>query len=344
MNLLVTGGAGYIGSHAVQQLLALGHRVVVIDDLFRGHRRALELLGLGTNSALQFVQGSITDTAAVEAAFSLARPDAVLHFAALAYVGESVDQPLRYADVNIGGLGCVLAACGRHNVSRLVFSSSCSTYGNPPAGMIPVPEGCPQAPVSPYGRTKLVGEWIIRDFAAAQRRANRPFACAFLRYFNVCGCDSSGLLGEDHTPESHLIPILMQVAMGQRPFAELFGTDYPTPDGTCVRDYVHVEDLIAAHILAIDKLAPGEERAYNVGIGRGYSVREIMDAARRVTGHPIPVREGPRRAGDAAMLFNDSRAVMSDLGWKPRHTDLDAIIRTAWTWFSRHPDGYRSSR
>jgi UDP-glucose-4-epimerase GalE len=344
MNLLVTGGAGYIGSHAVQQLLSLGHRVVVIDDLFRGHKRALELLGLGVDSALTFVHGSITDPAAVEAAFSVAKPDAVLHFAALAYVGESVDQPLRYADVNIAGLTRVLAACERHGVERLVFSSSCSTYGNPPEGMIPVPEHCPQSPVSPYGRTKLVGEWLIRDFAAAQRRAQRPFAYAFLRYFNVCGCDSSGLLGEDHTPESHLIPILMQVALGQRTHVDLFGTDYATPDGTCVRDYVHVEDLIAAHILAIGRLGPGEERSYNVGIGRGYSVREIIEAARRVTGHAIPVREGPRRAGDAAMLFNDSRAVMNDLGWKPRHTDLDAIIRTAWNWFSRYPDRYSTPR
>ena len=342
MNLIVTGGAGYIGSHAVQQLLRGGHTVVVVDNLFRGHRRPLELLGLGSNPALSFVEGSITDAAVVEAAFSKGKIDAVLHFAALAYVGESVDQPLEYVNANITGLSRVLEACARHGVERFVFSSSCSTYGNPPEGMIPVPETCPQDPVSPYGRSKLVGEWVIRDFATSRARAGKRFGFAFLRYFNVCGCDVSGLLGEDHTPESHLVPILMQVAMGQRSHIDLFGTDYPTPDGTCVRDYVHVEDLIAAHILAIEKLRPGDAKAYNVGIGRGYSVREIVEAARRVTGQPIPVKEGPRRAGDASMLYNDPRLVKSELGWNPVHTDIEQVIRSAWNWFSRHPQGYRT--
>ena len=324
MNLIVTGGAGYIGSHAVQQLLRGGHTVVVVDNLFRGHRRPLELLGLGSNPALSFVEGSITDAAVVEAAFSKCKIDAVLHFAALAYVGESVDQPLEYVNANITGLSRVLEACARHGVERFVFSSSCSTYGNPPEGMIPVPETCPQDPVSPYGRSKLVGEWVIRDFATSRARAGKRFGFAFLRYFNVCGCDVSGLLGEDHTPESHLVPILMQVAMGQRSHIDL------------------VEDLIAAHILAIEKLRPGDAKAYNVGIGRGYSVREIVEAARRVTGQPIPVKEGPRRAGDASMLYNDPRLVKSELGWNPVHTDIEQVIRSAWNWFSRHPQGYRT--
>jgi UDP-glucose 4-epimerase len=342
MNLLLTGGAGYIGSHAVKRLLDEGHRVVVLDNLFRGHRRSLELLGLGTNPALSFIQGDIADASDVEAAFAACRLDGVMHFAALAYVGESVDQPLRYVEANITGLSRVLEACERHRVPRLVFSSSCATYGNPPEGMVPVPESCPQSPVSPYGRSKLVGEWIIRDFAAAQERAGRPFSYAFLRYFNVCGCDPTGLLGEDHTPESHLIPVLMQVALGLKTHIDLFGTDYPTPDGTCVRDYVHVEDLVSAHVLAMNALRPGDRRAYNVGIGKGYSVREIIESARRVTGRPILVKEGPRRAGDASMLYNDPRSVRQELGWMPLHTDIDAIVRSAWNWFSAHPRGYES--
>jgi UDP-glucose-4-epimerase GalE len=341
MNLLVTGGAGYIGSHAVQRLLADGHRVVVLDNLFRGHSRALELLGLGSNPSLSFIRGDVANPEDVAAAFAVVPLDGVLHFAALAYVGESVEQPLRYANANITGLLRVLDACERHGVSRFVFSSSCSTYGNPPPGMIPVPENCPQSPVSPYGRTKLVGEWIIRDFAAAMRIAGKPFSFTFLRYFNVCGCDSSGLLGEDHTPESHIIPILMQVANGQRPHVELFGSDYPTPDGTCVRDYVYIEDLIAAHALALNNLQPGSEgRAFNVGIGKGYSVREIIEAARRVTGRPIPIKESSRRAGDAAMLFNDPSAIQSQLRWSPSVTSIDAMVQTAWAWFSKHPSGY----
>jgi UDP-glucose 4-epimerase len=352
MHILVTGGAGYIGSHAVKRLLSEGHRVTVLDNVFRGHRRALELLGLPAgaekSAALGFVQGSITDANAVQRAFTLqGTVDAVMHFAALAYVGESVDQPLQYYDANITGLVTVLDACTRHNVNRFVFSSSCSTYGNPPPGMVPVPENCPQAPVSPYGRSKLMGEWIIRDFANARARAGAECNICFLRYFNVCGCDSSGVLGEDHTPESHLVPILMQVALGQRSHIDLFGIDYDTPDGTCIRDYVHVDDLAQAHMLALDapRRDPREgsaQFAYNVGIGKGYSVREIIESARRVTGHAIPVKEGPRRAGDAAMLYNDSRAVMGTLGWRPVHVDLDKIVNSAWEWFKANPRGYKS--
>lgn len=192
-----------------------------------------------------------------------------------------------------------------------------------------------------------MGEWIIRDFAAAQARAGKDFNFCCLRYFNVCGCDSTGLLGEDHTPESHLIPILMQVALGQRTHVDLFGVDYDTPDGTCIRDYVHVDDLAEAHVLAlqapVEDTRPGNARfAYNVGIGKGYSVREIIESARRVTGHTIPVREGPRRAGDAAMLYNDPAAVMGALGWQPKHTNLDKIVSSAWDWFKAHPTGYKA--
>jgi len=343
MNLLVTGGAGYIGSHAVQRLLRDGHRVVVLDDLFRGHTAALTLLGLGSNPALSFVKGSITDPAAVAKAFSIVPIETVMHFAALAYVGESVDQPLLYADVNITGLSRILEASNKHDVKRLVFSSSCSTFGNPPPGMIPVPETCPQSPVSPYGRSKLVGEWLIQDYATSMQRAKRPMGFAFLRYFNVAGCDSSGLLGEDHTPESHLIPILMQVALGQRTHVDVFGTDYSTPDGTCIRDYVHIEDLIDAHVLAMRTLHPDEGRVFNVGIGRGYSVREVIEAARRITGQPIPVNECPRRAGDAAMLYNDPEKIRRELGWSPRFAEIETIIQTAWNWFRANPNGYKKA-
>lgn len=349
MNILVTGGAGYIGSHAVQRLLrdpsgshgAEGNRVIVLDNLFRGHVAALEKLGLGVNPNLTFLEGSITDATAVQHACSLAPIDTVMHFAALAYVGESVDEPLRYLEANVTGLATVLDACARFRIPRFVFSSSCSTFGNPSQDMIPVPENCPQSPVSPYGRSKLMGEWLIRDFAQSMKRKNQPFGYAFLRYFNVAGCDSSGLLGEDHTPESHLIPILMQVALGQRTHIDVFGSDYPTPDGTCVRDYVYIEDLIDAHVLAMNKLQPGDERSYNVGIGKGYSVREIIEAARKVTGHPIPVREGPRRDGDAAMLFNKPDKIRAELGWSPRYTNIQDVIATAWNWFKQHPNGYK---
>ncbi|MBS0197975.1 MAG: UDP-glucose 4-epimerase GalE [Planctomycetes bacterium] len=342
MNVLVTGGAGYIGSHAVQRLLRDGHTVFVLDNLVRGHRKALRAIGLGTNDRLRFIEGEVTKPTAITRAFRQLPFDCVMHFAALAYVGESVDQPLRYYDANTTGLLRILQACEKFNVRRLVFSSSCSTYGDPPEGRIPVDEDCPQHPVSPYGRTKLAGEWLIRDFAESRRRAGKPFAYAFLRYFNVCGCDTTGLLGEDHEPETHLVPILLEVALGKRERVDIHGTDYPTPDGTCVRDYVHVEDLIDAHVLAMEKMRDGEGGAYNVGIGKGYSVRQIIESARRVTKHAIPSHEGPRRAGDAAMLYNNPEKIRRELGWSPKHTDLDEIIATAWRWFSANPNGYES--
>jgi UDP-glucose 4-epimerase len=342
MNVLVTGGAGYIGSHAVQRLLRDGHQIVVLDNLYRGHREATNLLAGGFPGKITFVQADICDRGAVRSAVLDHKAETVMHFAAVAYVGESVEEPLRYYKWNVDGLLSVLEACSAGDVQRFVFSSSCSTYGQPPEGMMPIAEHCPQAPVSPYGRSKLMGEHVIRDYAESRRIAGKPFGYALLRYFNVAGADRSGLLGEDHTPESHLVPVVLQVALGQRASIGIFGTDYPTPDGTCVRDYVHVEDLADAHVLAMQKLRPGDGLFYNVGIGRGYSVREIIAAARRVTGHAIPVVESPRRPGDPPQAYADPAKIRSELGWEAKVTDLDEIIASAWRWMSKHPQGYRA--
>lgn len=346
MNVLVTGGAGYIGSHAVQRLLKDGRRVVALDNLFRGHREAMDLLAKGANGRLTFIEADITDRAAVRKAVDANDIDTVMHFAALAYVGESVDDPLRYYRINVDGLLSVLEACGQARagagIERFVFSSSCSTYGQPPDDLVPIPEHCPQSPLSPYGRTKLEGEHIIMDYAESRRVAGKAFGYVLLRYFNVAGSDRTGLIGEDHTPETHLVPVVLQCALGQRPHISVFGTDYPTPDGTCIRDYVHVEDLIDAHVLAMGKLRPGTAAFYNVGIGRGYSVREIIEAARRVTGKPIKVVETARRPGDPPMAYANPAKITRELGWKAQVTDLDEIIASAWRWMSKNPKGYRS--
>ncbi len=347
MNILVTGGTGYIGSHAVQRLLREGHRVLVVDNDFRGHREVIDLLSPTAPGRLSFREVDINNSAVVADAIRYEKIETVMHFAALAYVGESVDDPVRYYHNNVTGLLSLLHAMRDSKVTRLVFSSSCSTYGEVSGDQIPVDEDCPQNPVSPYGRTKLQGEQILLDFAEAQRRAGREFACTFLRYFNVCGCDRSGVLGEDHEPETHLIPVVLRTALGQREYIGIFGTDYDTPDGTCIRDYVHVEDLVDAHVLAMNAMKPGvgagQVAAYNVGIGRGYSVRQIIESARRVTGREIPVREMPRRAGDPPQVYNNPKKIREALGWEARIPDLDEMIRTAWTWFEKHPNGYRSA-
>lgn len=342
MNVLVTGGAGYIGSHTVKRLLEAGHTVVAVDNLHRGHTEAIEAAGTIARDRLTFIRADVSDQATVQRALTRHSIETVLHFAALAYVGESVDNPLWYYRNNIEGLIALLEAIDASNVRNVVFSSSCSTYGQPAADMIPVREDCPQNPMSPYGRTKLQGEHILSDFAEMRRRAGRPIGLAFLRYFNVCGCDPSGLLGEDHDPESHIIPVILQAAMGIRDHVQLFGTDYPTPDGTCVRDYVHVTDLADAHILAMQRLTPGRDAAYNVGIGKGYSVREIIESVRRVTGAQFKVVESPRRAGDVPMVFADPSRIREELGWTARFTNLDEIVSTAWKWFQSHPKGYES--
>ncbi|MEZ6319297.1 MAG: UDP-glucose 4-epimerase GalE [Phycisphaerales bacterium] len=349
MHVLVTGGAGFIGSHACQRLLRDGHRVVCLDNLFRGRMGALEVLRAGEGGdRFAFVEGEVGDRGVVAGVLEEHGIEAVLHFAAVAYVGESVDDPLGYYRANVAGTIGLLEACaqarGGEGVERVVFSSSCATYGDPPEGMIPVPETCPQRPTSPYGRTKLMCEDVIRDYGVACGRAGRRFGAAMLRYFNVAGCDRAGALGEDHTPETHLIPVAIQAALGVRPGMHIFGTDYPTADGTCVRDYVHVEDLIDAHVRVLERLGTSDEAvevlAYNVGIGRGYSVREVLDSVRRVSGVDFAVSEGPRRAGDAVALYNDPSKIGRELGWRARIDDLDEIVGSAWRWMSAHPRGY----
>jgi UDP-glucose 4-epimerase len=340
MNVLVTGGAGYIGSHACQRLLRDGHTVVAMDNLYRGHAEAMDLLNAGAGGRLHFVKAEVGDGALIEGLLRTHSIDTVMHFAALAYVGESVDEPLRYYRNNAASALALLEACEACGVARVVFSSTCATYGEPAADRIPIAEDCPQNPINPYGRSKLHVEHMLFDYATHRRRANKPFAFAALRYFNVAGCDRTGLIGEHHEPETHLIPVILQAILGRREAVTVFGTDYPTPDGTCIRDYVHVEDLIDAHVAVMTALEPGDTRAYNLGIGRGYSVRQIIDATRRVTGRDVKVVMGPRRAGDPPRLFADPARIKRELNWAAQITDLNEIIASAWRWFQKHPRGY----
>ena len=342
MAVLVTGAAGYIGSHAVDRLLRDGNEVVAVDNLSRGHQAAIDILGKNSGGRLTFVKSDINDRETLELAMKSHKVDAIMHFAALAAVGESVEQPLLYYRNNVAGMVALLEAATNAGVERVVFSSSCATYGVPPENMVPIPEDCPKAPISPYGWTKLHGEHILRDLAEGQRRAGKAFSYAALRYFNVAGCDRAGKIGEDHDPETHIIPVVIQAAMGQRSHVGIFGTDYPTPDGTCVRDYVHVEDLVDAHVSVLKSLKPGQELAFNLGIGKGYSVREIINAVKHVTGKDFAIKEQPRRAGDPPRLFAQSAKIRETLGWNAKITDLHEIIESAWKWFSTHPRGYKS--
>lgn len=342
MNVLVTGGAGYIGSHAAQRLLRDGHTVVVLDSLLRGRREPMELLKARSGGdRLTFAQTDIAERATVEQLLREYKITAVMHFAALAAVGESVERPLLYYRNNVAGMIALLEACDTAGVERFIFSSSCATYGQPPENMIPIPEDCPKAPISPYGMTKLHGEHLLEHVAEGLRSQGKPFAFGALRYFNVAGADRSGLLGEDHDPETHLIPAVLQAALGRRENLGIYGTDYPTPDGTCIRDYVHVEDLVDAHVAVMAALKPGESRKYNLGIGKGYSVREIIETAERVTGKPIKVVEQARRPGDPPRLYADPRKINDELGWRASITDLGEIIESAYKWFRAHPKGYR---
>ncbi len=325
MRILVTGGAGYIGSHTVRQLLAAGHEVTVYDNLEAGHRAAVP--------AGSLVVGDLRDVDHLDQLLLVNRIEAVVHFAALAYVGESVTNPAKYYTTNLIYALHLLDRCRRNGVQKFVFSSTCATYGVPQT--VPIAEDEPQAPVNPYGNTKLAFERALADYAGAY-----PFGYCALRYFNASGAAEDGSLGEHHDPETHLIPIVIQAATGKRPHVEVFGTDYPTPDGTCVRDYIHVDDLARAHVLALGALTPGAKLAYNVGTGRGYSVLEVIRTVEEVTGLKVPVKHGPRRAGDPPALVAKADKIRAELGWAPKFDSLRAIVETAWRWHKAHPNGY----
>jgi len=344
MRILVTGGAGYIGSHAAKRLLKEGHSVVIVDDLSRGRLGAIDRLRAIGGDRLTFERAGVGERERMAALLRDHAIEAVMHFAALAYVGESVERPLDYYANNTGAALELLRACGETSVPRFVFSSTCATYGEPAPHHIPIDETCPQRPINPYGRSKLFFEQALADHAQACARDERAFSCARLRYFNVAGADLEGDLGEDHDPETHLIPIVLEAALGKREAIEIHGTDYPTADGTCLRDYIHVDDLVDAHVAALDALEPSPERSdvrtYNLGIGRGVSVLEVIETARRVTGREIRAVEGPRRAGDPPTLFANPSRIERELGWRARITDLETMIESAWRWMQANPNGY----
>jgi UDP-glucose 4-epimerase len=323
--VLVTGGAGYIGSVIVEGLLGAGARVVVVDNLIQGHRDAV-LPGA------TLIEGDIGDRRLIEAALREHRIDAVIHMAAETIVSKSMGDPGLFFRQNLASGIALLDAMAAAGVRRLVFSSTAAVYGA--AGSAAIVEDEPKAPINPYGESKLAFERLLPWYRGAH-----GLNAVCLRYFNAAG--ASAKLGEDHDPETHLIPLVLQVALGQRPEIAIFGDDYPTPDGTCVRDYVHVVDMARAHIEALRRADERPGRAYNLGIGRGFSVKEIVEAARRVTGHPIPATVRPRRPGDPPVLLADASRARSELGWEPRWTDPVEIVRSAWQWHRAHPEGYR---
>ncbi|MDH3744948.1 MAG: UDP-glucose 4-epimerase GalE [Acidobacteriota bacterium] len=325
---LIVGGAGYIGSHVVRALVERGDTVVVLDNLSTGHLEAI------ATSGARFIPGDVCEGNGLDRLFRCQEFDCVMHFAASSLVGESVTKPLDYYANNAGGAIRLLEAMQRNGVDNFVFSSTAAVYGEP--SRVPIEESCTPQPTNPYGRSKRFIEQLLGDCAKAY-----GLRYAALRYFNAGGACPSGEIGEDHSPETHLIPLVLQVALGQRERIDIYGTDWPTPDGTCVRDYVHVCDLADAHLLAADRLAAGGESVvFNLGNERGLSVREVVDLARRVTGREIPVRDAPRRSGDPARLVASSSRIRSALGWSPRFEDPGELIETAWRWHREHPHGY----
>lgn len=327
MAILVTGGAGYIGSHTVAELLDAGEEVVIIDDLRQGHEAAV----LGG----KLYVGDIRDEAFLNQVFTEQNIEAVIHFAAFSLVGESMTNPGKYYDNNVYGTKCLLDVMNRHGVKQIVFSSTAAVYGEPVR--IPIEESDPTLPTNPYGETKLTMERMMNWYDQAH-----GISYVSLRYFNAAGAHHSGSIGEDHDPETHLIPLILQVPLGQREQVSIYGNDYQTEDGTCIRDYLHVSDLADAHLLALKRLRDGLPSAvYNLGSGQGFSVKQMIEVARQVTGHPIPAVDVPRRAGDPAVLIASSDKAKRELGWTPKRDQLEEIIASAWKWHHSHPQGYK---
>jgi UDP-glucose 4-epimerase len=327
MNVLVVGGAGYIGSHCVRQLAAQGHRPVVVDNLVYGHRAAVA-------KGVRFYEADLGDGPAMAAILKKERIELVMHFAAYCYVGESVTAPLKYFKNNLGAPLALLDAMMATGVRKFVLSSTCATYGVPEK--LPITEDHPQRPINPYGESKLYLENVLKALARSD-----GLSFAALRYFNAAGAAVDGSIGEDHDPETHLIPLLIANVLGQLPKVQIFGTDYPTPDGTCLRDYIHVDDLARAHILAFDRLKkPGAQLFYNLGTGVPQSVREVIAAVEKASGKKVKVVESPRRAGDPPALYADNKKALRELGWKIELPRLEQIVESAWRWHSAHPHGY----
>lgn len=324
MKVLVTGGAGYIGSVAVDALIASGHEVAVLDNLYMGHRAAV-------SPQAAFFEADLANRAAVDHVMSTFSPDSIMHFAAYSLVGESVENPFKYLGDNVSNAINLIDSAISHGVERFILSSTANLFDEPDT--IPISEKEKIVPGSPYGESKFFVERILHW---AHRTKGLRYAA--LRYFNAAGC--TPVKGEDHDPETHLIPLVIQVALGQRQSIKIFGDDYPTADGTCVRDYIHVEDLASAHILALEALREKEVLHYNLGNGNGFSVKEVVETVREVTGHAIPAEITPRRAGDPATLIADSRRIREELGWNPKYPDLKSIVQSAWDWHVEHPKGY----
>ncbi len=323
MKVLVTGGAGYIGSVATEILVREGYEVLVFDNLQQGHKEAV-------SEGARFIKGDLSNYDEIEAAIAGFKPEAVMHFAANSLVGESMQEPFLYLNDNVVNALNLLKAMDAHEVKKIILSSTANLFADPLK--MPIEEDERIIPGSPYGESKGIIERFLHWLSITK---GLKFAC--LRYFNAAGATVEH--GEDHNPELHLIPIILQVALGQREKVYMFGDDYDTPDGTCIRDYIHIEDLINAHVLALNSLDSGN-RIYNLGNGKGFSVKEVIEAARKITGHPIPADIAPRRPGDPATLVAGSEKIKSELGWDPQYTDIESIIQTAWNWHSKHPDGY----
>jgi UDP-glucose 4-epimerase len=329
MNILVTGGAGYIGSHAVQHLIEKNHTVIVIDNLSKGHREALP-------SAVPFYNCSIEDSDTVKTVLREHSIEAVMNFAAFIEVGESVQDPFKYYQNNFSATLKLLKTLVENNVKKFVFSSTAAVYGNPIH--VPITEMHPQSPLNPYGQSKLMVESAIADFSKAH-----GLGYAILRYFNVAGAHPNGHIGEDHKPESHLIPRILLAALDSEVILPIYGSDYPTKDGTCVRDYVHVQDLVSAHSLAIEQIKPGHGNIYNLGSESGYTVKEVIEACKKVVQRDIKVEVHDRRSGDSAVLVASSSRIKTELDWSPKYPDLETIISHAWKWHKNHPQGYLKS-